>query len=514
MIYELRKRGIEASEEGGIALTDSAAVELMLSLFTLADHPGHSIASFHLKNSVLKPHLTSPGGREALSKKLRHDLFADGYGKFSAFWSKRIAPSCNHRDLSRLQQLVEKAYDFEPRSSLRADEFVAWIRQARVPDPSFASVRVMTIHGAKGLEFDTVVLPELDVALCGRPPTLVVGRDAETLEANFVCRYAAEELQQLLSAEQREAFGRERQSSVEESLSLLYVAMTRAIHALHLFVPGPRTRRSKGTWSALLERTLVPAGADIGSGPLHEKGDANWARIMEATPKPTQKVSPALTKGLIRFAPQAQEHPRGLERMAPSRREGSGRQSLRKLFDPCEESGMSAGTLYHLWFSQIEWLDGNLPSANDLRGQAEKERANLPDQIWKKLDEHIAIFHSFLENPEVAKIFDRSFFENRRLDRMERERRFFFIEGTQFWEGAMDRVLWFSQGGKTEAALVIDFKTDALEPGDTAAISDRVENYRPQMEIYRKAAAHLGGISSERVAVNLVFAKAGLVREV
>src|SRR4029077_682891 len=42
MIYELRRQHVDASEEGGGALTDSAAVELLLSLLTLSDHPGHT----------------------------------------------------------------------------------------------------------------------------------------------------------------------------------------------------------------------------------------------------------------------------------------------------------------------------------------------------------------------------------------------------------------------------------------------------------------------------------------
>ena len=43
LIYELRARGVPASEEGGNPLTDSPAVQLILSLFRLADHPGEAL---------------------------------------------------------------------------------------------------------------------------------------------------------------------------------------------------------------------------------------------------------------------------------------------------------------------------------------------------------------------------------------------------------------------------------------------------------------------------------------
>ncbi|MEX2176055.1 MAG: UvrD-helicase domain-containing protein, partial [Pirellulaceae bacterium] len=53
MIYLLRQRDVPASEEGGNPLTDSPAVELVLSLLRLADHPGDSAARFHLAWSPL-----------------------------------------------------------------------------------------------------------------------------------------------------------------------------------------------------------------------------------------------------------------------------------------------------------------------------------------------------------------------------------------------------------------------------------------------------------------------------
>ncbi|NBT90882.1 MAG: hypothetical protein EBT50_08685, partial [Verrucomicrobia bacterium] len=44
----LKAHGIEASGEGGNPLTDSAAVEMILSLLSWADHPGHSAARYHV----------------------------------------------------------------------------------------------------------------------------------------------------------------------------------------------------------------------------------------------------------------------------------------------------------------------------------------------------------------------------------------------------------------------------------------------------------------------------------
>ena len=46
--YELFKHGVRASEEGGVKLTDSDAVNAFLSLITLIEHPADGIARFHV----------------------------------------------------------------------------------------------------------------------------------------------------------------------------------------------------------------------------------------------------------------------------------------------------------------------------------------------------------------------------------------------------------------------------------------------------------------------------------
>ena len=60
-------------------------------------------------------------------------------------------------------QLVDLGHTYERRAGIRPSDFVAFVEQTKVEDPSPAKVRVMTIHQAKGLQFDIVVLPELDV---------------------------------------------------------------------------------------------------------------------------------------------------------------------------------------------------------------------------------------------------------------------------------------------------------------------------------------------------------------
>lgn len=510
MIYELRQLEIDASEEGGIALTDSPAVAVMLSLFTLADHPEHSVAWFHLKNSPLKAHLQSAAESDALARELRRQLFTDGYGKFTYEWAKRLVGACGRRDLSRLQQLVEMAYQFQERSTLRADDFVHWVRHQRQLDPSAATVRVMTVHAAKGLEFDSVVLPELDTSLAGQSPAFVV-RHNEKLQVEFVCRYVDHDLEQLLSADEQRAFKQDRQQRVEESLSLLYVALTRAVHALYLFIPGPRQNKESGRWYNLLQQTLAPDKPWAENALLYEHGDPAWARHF----KKTAMTPPELDERKpITFSTVPTERRRGLEHIAPSRREGKAMVVLDRLFQPSEGTGLAAGTLYHAWFESIEWLDDGVPTENDLRAIAQRMRADLPPETWRDLDRLLANFRAWLEKPALRAILSRSAYADRKSLQVERERPFLVREGTKFWNGTLDRIVWLGDGKQTAAADVIDYKTDDLPPGDEQALADRTEHYRPQLEAYRGAVARLAKLPAERITTRLVFAAVGRVVEV
>ena len=49
----------------------------------------------------------------------RRQLLNDGYGSTVFQYARLLAPSCDERDLARLQQLVELAYQYHPTSTLR-----------------------------------------------------------------------------------------------------------------------------------------------------------------------------------------------------------------------------------------------------------------------------------------------------------------------------------------------------------------------------------------------------------
>jgi ATP-dependent exoDNAse (exonuclease V) beta subunit len=123
-------------------------------------------------------------------------------------------------------------------------------------------VRIMTIHSAKGLEFDVVAIPHLSRGLlpAARGPMLSLGHEPETprvgmqlrrLGARGVDLYAQRELSE--DAQRRQA---------EEELRLFHVGATRARERLLLsgvVSPSPPSRESHG--KAVIER--IVAGLEI-----------------------------------------------------------------------------------------------------------------------------------------------------------------------------------------------------------------------------------------------------------
>ena len=48
------------------------------------------------------------------ARQIRRQLLADGYGPVIYRWAEQLAAHCSRRELSRLEQLVELAYAYEP----------------------------------------------------------------------------------------------------------------------------------------------------------------------------------------------------------------------------------------------------------------------------------------------------------------------------------------------------------------------------------------------------------------
>jgi ATP-dependent exoDNAse (exonuclease V) beta subunit len=557
MIFELRSRGIAASEEGGNPLIDSPAVEIILSILKLADHPSDSVARFHLVNSPLATSLSltdhkSDAAATELSQRVRRELLENGYGATLFSYARQLAASCDERDLSRLQQLVELAYEYQPASTLRTCDFLRLVTTRRIADPQAANVRVMTIHQAKGLEFDAVFLPELEGKLVGQPDRFAAGRPSPTEPVNVVCRHAKEEIRQFFPPALQKLFEDDVCLAVSESLCVLYVAMTRAAHTLHMILAPPKSNEKSlpKTFAGLLRATLAPSAAAIAGKTLFEHGDPSWfastptrsaSEEPKSLPRPTSPLRPSPANPqsqipnpksdatlTIHLAPAANTRPRNWERTSPSSLEGGAQIRGAAIIAAKPPQVFGVGTLFHAWLAEIAWLDDGLPSDARLREIAGRLRATslISDD---QLDAHIARFRQQLAAKPIADLLSRSFYQspsNLGLPQKSwpspapeitpyRERAFALQQNQEkLLTGSIDRLVVLTSGNRPLAADVIDFKTDDITATQRSLLTEKINFYRPQLEAYRKTAAELWNLKLAQVTARLAFLSAGIVQAI
>jgi ATP-dependent exoDNAse (exonuclease V) beta subunit len=179
------------------------------------------------------------------------------------------------------------------------------------------------------------------------------------------------------------------------------------------------------------------------------------------------------------------------------------------------ETGFQIGTLVHAWLEQIEWLDAGPPSRELLRQVATRLRSEI-GEVADWFDSLSVRFLDQIAAPQVTAVLSRAFYAKSWPRGSElvvqRERQFAIRQGDELLNGSIDRLVVNQSRAGPIAADVIDFKTDELPAGDSAALADKVAFYRPQLDAYRAAVAKLLRLPEGRISARLIFLSAGVVQ--
>jgi ATP-dependent helicase/nuclease subunit A len=185
---------------------------------------------------------------------------------------RRLLKRLGHEAADAIDEFLGLSFAHEAGNTPSLEGFLHWIEQGgaeikRDMDRGRDEVRVMTVHGAKGLEADIVILPDT-----ARTPVARSGGGFLYTEDSLLFPIANELAPRAVLAAKEAATAR----TMEEYRRLFYVALTRARDRL-IICGFENKRKSSGiTWHELAERAVREIGASIvrEGETIHVIGDA------------------------------------------------------------------------------------------------------------------------------------------------------------------------------------------------------------------------------------------------
>ena len=359
-----------------------------------------------------------------------------------------------------IDALLSLAQDFEDAGPASITTFLAWLDAdeteiKRQAEAAGDKIRVMTTHGAKGLESAIVILPETQELRAAGRTVPVVAEGAGALWPS-----PGGELTETGAAAST-AQSRKRE---EERLRLLYVAMTRAEKWLIVCGVGKEAARDC-SWHSRVWKAVCEAGAssleieDIGAGLRHQFG--HW----QAPDRPAADdaaLPPALPGWARETAPPPPPRPAVIN---PSSLGDD--KSLGGADDAETEFAKSRGTAIHLLLQELPPVVPDLrpATANALLGS---RCLDLPPRFHDAVrNEALAV----LDNPDFGPIFAADTFAEVAVSAS--------ASTGERIAGIIDRLIL-----EEDRVTVVDYKSNARPP---ARAEDVPEGILTQMAAYREA---------------------------
>ena len=385
---------------------------------------------------------------------------------------KAILARLGHEAADALDEFLNLALDYERGETPSLQGFVAWLRAAKSEvkrDMEIArdEVRVMTVHGAKGLEAPVVILADTTTPPQGWYPPRLLALPPQSAAPGAPARLLwagpkAEDTGPMADARQTALA-----AARDEYRRLLYVAMTRARERLIVCGVDGERKRAEGCWYDLvldaLEADCARESADDGEGEVlrYRKTPEVPAAAEPAgkAPAPPMALPDWLTSKAKAASPRARpitpsafvEEPAPMEPFGP----GSARQRA-----------ILRGTVVHRLMQSLPNL------APERRGEAARRYlARQRDLSATEQDEIAGKVLALLADPRFAPLFaPGSRAEVSIAGRL----------GEQPLSGQVDRLVVTPQ-----EVLIADYKTNRPAPQSLAEAQSRHGSYVIQLALYR-----------------------------
>lgn len=362
-----------------------------------------------------------------------------------------------------IDSLLAQAMSYENMDVPSLTGFLHWMQTEDVEvkrqlEQGGGVVRVMTVHGAKGLEAPVVILPDTR-----SPPSRDRGEIVQpSSEAPPLWKTKAEEAPPVLA----QALEARKARMAEERMRLLYVAMTRAESWLIVAGSGD-TERGQDSWYGLIEEAMehlggAPLATPTGPGLRFDQGgDWNVGPVIE-TPTPT---TPDVD--LAPWVSAKVAHPAEPQKFLVPSDLGGAKALFGEEGHYDEEIAIRRGRQLHLLFEHLPDATGDPAelARNLLTSGAD---AATPDEVDALFAEAMAV----LRHPDLTHVFSSG------LSEVEITASLPGVQGRRIL-GVVDRLIV-----TPEHVLVVDYKTNAVVPGTPA---ETPEGVLRQMGAYAEA---------------------------
>lgn len=371
--------------------------------------------------------------------------------------------------LANLQRFLELALEIDSGRYPSLPRFLQQLSRLRertdeapddAPPAAGDRVRMLTIHGAKGLEAPVVLL--LDAAAAERDRSAwqaLVDWPASDARPRYFLLNPGQARRDRISRDWQAA---QQQAEAREDANLLYVALTRARQLL--IVSGTAPARGSGSgWHGLIRTGLAPETEALDTPLVLESGVAPAAAASVATPAAAEAPAPdpRLTRPLEFALPR--------DRLAPSRRNETIADS-----EGFDADGRLRGQAVHLL---LEWLSAPAPISAGVALQRLAAWAGR-DAMQDDLQAWLAEARALLAHPGLADLFDPT-----RYETAWKEVPLQYLDDGVLVEGIVDRLVRHA-----DRLLLIDYKTHRL---GTAPAAQHAASFQGQMRYYAAGARRL-----------------------
>jgi ATP-dependent helicase/nuclease subunit A len=381
---------------------------------------------------------------------------------------RQLLGRLGHEAADALDEFLNLALDYERIETPSLQGFMAWLRSAQAEvkrdmEMDRDEVRVMTAHGAKGLEAPIVILADTTTPPQGFHPPRLLQLPAGGAAPPLVWATAKVNDIGPMGAAREAALNEAR----DEYRRLLYVAMTRAIERLIVCGVDGVNKRPDGCWYDLargaLEAHCATEPADDGDGQvLRFRKVADTGAPLQPL-KATAPELPLLPRWLSRDVTEAVH----ADPIKPSGFVDD--RDVAELMGPREarRRAILRGNIVHRLMQSLP----DIPQ--ERRAEAARRHIARQDTDFSEAEREAiaASALALLDDPRFATLFSAgSRAEVPIVGRV----------GDRLVNGVVDRLLI-----APDAVKIADYKTNRLVPKDLAETQARYQGYITQLSLYR-----------------------------